>query len=75
MITRIGVVAGEIWRLLEKEDKLPLPTLLSKISKDIAEDEDTVCMAVGWLAREGHVIVEREDSGYIVYLGKSSSKA
>jgi len=71
MITRIGVVAGEIWRLLEKEDKLPLPALLSKISKDIAEDEDMIYMALGWLAREGHVIVEREDSGYTAHLRKS----
>ncbi|NQT23097.1 MAG: winged helix-turn-helix domain-containing protein [Candidatus Omnitrophica bacterium] len=74
MIIKIGIVAGEIWRLLEKEDKLPLPMLLSKVGKDIAENENVVCMGVGWLAREGHIVMEKEDSGYSVYLRKPSPK-
>ena len=74
MIIKIGIVAGEIWRLLEKEGKLPLSILLSSIGKDIAENEDIVCMGVGWLAREGYVILEKKDLGYTVYLRKSSSE-
>ena len=74
MITRIGVVSGEIWRLLEKEDKIPFSALLSKIEKDVSEDRDLVCMSVGWLAREGHIVLEREESGYTVYLRTPSPK-
>ncbi len=72
MITRIGVVSGEIWRLLEKEGKLPFSALLSKIEKDVSEDRYLVCMSVGWLAREGHIVLKRKDSGYTVYLRKPS---
>lgn len=74
MITKIGIVAGEIWRLLEKEGKLPLSVLLSKIAKDIAEDEDVVCMGIGWLAREGYVVLKRKNLGYIVYLRRTSTE-
>jgi len=72
MITRIGIITGEIWRLLEKENRLPLSLLVSKIGNDIDEDKDVVCMGVGWLAREGHIILERTDLGYMVYLRKHS---
>jgi len=74
MITRIGVVSGEIWRLLEKEGKLPFSTLLSMVEEGVSENRDLVCMGVGWLAREGHIVLERKDSGYIVYLRKPSPK-
>jgi hypothetical protein len=74
MITRIGIVAGEIWRLLEKENKLPLSVLLSKITKDIDENKNIVCMGIGWLVREGHIILERKNLGHIVYLKKPSSE-
>jgi len=74
MITRIGVVSGEIWRLLEEEGKLSFPTLLTKIEKDVSGDRDLVCMSVGWLAREGHIVLERKDLGYTVYLRKPSPK-
>lgn len=71
MITKIGIVAGEIWRLLEKEKKLPLSMLLSKVGENIAEDKDMVYMGVGWLARKGHIVLEKKDSSYTVYLRKS----
>ena len=75
MITKIGIVAGEIWHVLEKEDKLPLSILLSKVGKNIVdEDKGVVYMGIGWLAREGHIVLEKGDSGYIVYLRKPSSK-
>jgi hypothetical protein len=72
MITKIGVVSGEIWRLLEKEDKLDFPTLLTKVEKNLSEDRDLVCMSVGWLAREGHIVMKKKGSGYILYLRKPS---
>ena len=74
MIIKIGVVSGAIWNLLEKEGKLSLSTLFSKIVQDTAEDKDVVCMGVGWLAREGHIVLERKDSDYIACLRKPPSK-
>lgn len=74
MITKISVVAGEIWRILEKESKLPLSILISRIEKNIAEEKDIIFMGVGWLAREGHIILERTDLGYAVYLREPSLK-
>lgn len=74
MITKIGIVAGEIWSLLGKEDKLPLSILLSKIGKNIAEDEKVIYMGVGWLVRKGHIILTRIDSDYIACLRKLFSK-
>lgn len=74
MIIKIGIISGEIWSLLEKEGKLPFSTLLSKVEKDISVNRDLVCMGIGWLARKGHIVLERENSDYIVYLRKSSSK-
>ena len=74
MITRIGVVSGEIWRLLEEEGTLSFSALLSKVEKDISEDRDLICMGVGWLAREGHIVLEKKHSGYTVYLRKPSLK-
>ena len=72
MITKIGIAAGEIWYLLEKESKLPLSTLLSRAKKDMAEDEDMIYMGLGWLIREGHIILEKKKADYITRLKKPS---
>ena len=73
MITRIGIVSGEVWRLLEREGKLPLDLIFSKLEETITESEDVISMSIGWLAREGHIVLERKDSSYAVYLRKSSA--
>jgi len=68
MITKIGVVSGEIWHLLEKEGRLPLSILLSKVGKNIAEDEDVVYMGVGWgcyVNRRGGAAGSRSSNIYI----------
>lgn len=54
MITWIGLCAGEVWRYLDQHGgKASLNDLFSKIEAP----KETILMAVGWLAREGYVIL------------------
>ena len=54
MITEIGITAGEIWNYLDEHSEVTLPQLCSGIDKP----RDVILMSLGWLAREGHVILE-----------------
>ncbi len=65
MITQIGIVAGEIWHYLDEHGKVHL----SELFKNIDKPRDIILMSIGWLAREGHVILEG-DKDYMVYLRK-----
>lgn len=63
MITEIGITAGEIWHYLDEHGEVKLSQLTSGIDKP----RDVILMSLGWLAREGHVVVEG-DKDYKVYL-------
>ena len=67
MITEIGIVAGEIWRYLEEDDK---SDDLENIIKNIDKPRDIILMSIGWLAREGHVVLEGDAPNYKVTLRK-----
>lgn len=67
MITEIGIVAGDIWHYLDEYGESPLSSIISSIEKP----RDTVLMSVGWLAREGHVILRQEGSDYRISLRRS----
>ena len=54
MITEIGIVAGEIWHFLDNRKSATLDDLVKGIDKD----RNVVLMSLGWLAREGHIILE-----------------
>ncbi len=60
MITEIGIVAGEIWHYLDKRGEVNLSTLVQGIDKP----RDLVLMSLGWLAREGHVLVRLDGSEF-----------
>ena len=64
MITEIGITAGDIWHYLDEHGK----SSLSQIAKGIDTDKERMLMSIGWLAREGHVIVDRTGSDYQIYL-------
>ena len=64
MITEIGITAGDIWHYLDQHGK----SSLFQIAKAIDTDKDTILMSIGWLAREGHVIVDKSGPDYQVYL-------
>lgn len=54
MITWIGLCAGEIWQHLDKNNG---ESSLERIFSAVSAPKETVWMALGWLAREGHVVV------------------
>lgn len=65
MITRIGLTAGNIWSYLDENKKsAPLDSMISNLNID----RDLVLMSIGWLAREGHVVLDGEAPGYVVRL-------
>jgi len=67
MITEIGIVAGDIWHYLDQHGEVSLSELVRGIDKP----RDNVLMSLGWLAREGHVILQAIDSDYKVSLRKN----
>jgi len=68
MITEIGIVAGDIWHFLDQHGEVTLNALVQGIDKP----RDNVLMSLGWLAREGHVLVMRVDKDYTVSLRKNA---
>ena len=64
MIIEIGIVAGEIWHYLDQHGEVTL----SKIVSSIDRPRDNILMSLGWLAREGHVLLNQEGKDYKVAL-------
>lgn len=64
MITEIGFTAGDIWNYLDKQTEANF----SKIAKEIDKPRDVILMSIGWLAREGHVILIKVGKDYKVRL-------
>ena len=56
MITEIGIVAGEIWHYLDGHKN----ALFSQVVTAIDRPKELALMSLGWLAREGHVVVRQE---------------
>jgi hypothetical protein len=67
MITEIGIVAGEIWHFLDQHGEV----LLSDLVKGVDKPRDNILMSLGWLAREGHVILQQINGDYKVSLRKN----
>jgi hypothetical protein len=66
MITEIGIVAGDIWHFLDQHGEV----MLSDLVRGVEKPRDDILMSLGWLAREGHVILQQVDSDYKVSLRK-----
>ena len=65
MITLIGVAAGEIWNYLDVHGK---KDSISNMVEVMGKDRDMMLMSIGWLAREGHIVLEGEGPDYVVEL-------
>ncbi len=68
MITEIGIVAGEIWHFLDEHG----PSTLTALVTGLERPREWVLMSLGWLAREGHVIVRQQAQEYHVELRQPS---
>ena len=64
MITEIGIVAGDIWHFLDEHGEV----MLSALVRGIDRPRDITLMSLGWLAREGHVILLQTGSDYKISL-------
>ena len=69
MITEIGITAGDIWHHLDKHGSATLDELV----RGIQRPRELLLMSLGWLAREGHVILGDEKTGYLSRLNSKSS--
>lgn len=68
MITEIGIVAGEIWHYLDEHGEVPFAHVVAAIERP----KELAFMSLGWLAREGHVVVRQEGTDLRVTLRKPS---
>jgi hypothetical protein len=68
MITEIGIVAGEIWHFLDQRGA----TDSAALAEGIDRPRDIVLMSLGWLAREGHVLLQQAGGEYKVSLRKDA---
>lgn len=53
----IGLNAGKVWHKLNETGRITIPKLALKLKLGVEE----TTLAVGWLARESKVTVERKD--------------
>ena len=68
MIIEIGIVAGDIWHYLDQYGEVTLTKMFSGLDKP----RDLVLMSLGWLAREGHVILIQESGDYKISLRRGN---
>ncbi len=66
MITEIGIAAGEIWHHLELKGRVGFDDVLTIEP----HKEKILLMALGWLAREGHVLFKVENGAIFIELNK-----
>jgi hypothetical protein len=66
MITEIGIAAGEIWNHLELKGR----TAFDEILTIEPRKEKIMLMALGWLAREGHVLFKNENGAFFIELSR-----
>ena len=69
MITEIGIVAGDIWHFLDQHGEVTLSNLVRGL---LDKPRDNVLMSLGWLAREGHVVLQQVYNDYLVSLRKNA---
>lgn len=67
MIIEIGIVAGEIWHYLDQHGDVSL----SVLSGGLDRSRDNLLLSLGWLAREGHVILQQTGNDFSITLRKN----
>jgi DNA-binding transcriptional ArsR family regulator len=64
LVEQIGDTAGEVWNALDKSG----PLSMAKLVKAVGVPRDTVMQALGWLAREGKIVITEEGRTRVVSL-------
>ena len=63
MSEMIGMTAGKVWQFLKTNGPAPVKT----IQKNIGEDAVLTNQAIGWLAREGKLAINRAQKNNPTY--------
>ena len=63
-VDEIGTTAGTVWGFLVRGG----PVSLSAVEKGVDAPRTQVYMALGWLAREGKIAVDREERSIRIQL-------
>jgi len=63
-VARIGETAGTVWHVLSENG----PLAMTKLVKVVGQPQNTVMLALGWLAREDKIRIEEEGRTRIVSL-------
>jgi hypothetical protein len=71
MITEIGIVAGVIWSYLDGRKE---PVRMDDVIGQLQKERDLVLMSIGWLAREGHIVLAGESPDYTVSLSEGKKE-
>ena len=64
MIQQIGETAGKVWKYLSEHSDVTL----EQISKELKLNESLTPMAIGWLAREGKLVFEKDGKTTKIWL-------
>ena len=56
MVNQIGEVAGKVWMFLEKNGE----SNFNQLKKGIKADFNLILQAIGWLAREDKILIEKK---------------
>ncbi len=62
MIQPIGETAGKVWRLLNENGEASL----SQLKRGVEADPNLILQAIGWLAREDKLHIEK-NGRYVTY--------
>jgi hypothetical protein len=63
-VQKIGETAGTVWQYLKDHGK----STLAMVEKSVDAPGGAVCMAVGWLAREGKIELAQEKRSTYLWL-------
>ena len=64
MVENIGIDAGKVWTRLEEKGRMNVRDL----RRDIKLTERDTFAALGWLAKEGKIILEKDGRDFYVQL-------
>ncbi|MDH4265792.1 MAG: winged helix-turn-helix domain-containing protein [Deltaproteobacteria bacterium] len=56
MIDQIGEIAGTVWMFLKQNGE----SNLNQLKKGIKADPNLILQAIGWLAREDKILIEKK---------------
>ena len=72
MIIKLGVVAGEMLTILEREKE---SIKISDLREQLDHPYEIILMSLGWMVRQGYLKLEEKEDSYYVSLIPNSSMA